>query len=75
MHNLLFLSALKTHDNSDNKHFMGQLRHMMTNLDGPTGQVKPDKLLMLTFGDGEAYDYIVDTKSPFVDSVKGLHYP
>ena len=48
---------------------------MMTNLDGPTGQVKPDKLLMLTFGDGEAYDYIVDTKSPFVDSVKGLHYP
>ena len=54
---------------------MVQLGHMISNLDGPTGQVKPDKLLMMTFGDGEAYDYIAETKNPLVDSVKGLHYP
>ena len=48
---------------------------MMSDLDGPIGQVKPDKLLILTFGDGEAYDYIADRKNPLVDSVKGLHYP
>ena len=46
----------------------------MTDLDGPTGQVKPDKLLIITFGDGKAYNYIADTKNPFVDSVKGFHY-
>ena len=47
---------------------MVQLGHMISNLDGPTGQVKPDKLLMLTFGDGESYDYIAETKNPLVDS-------
>ena len=68
-------SALKSHDESDYNHFMVQLGHMISNLDGPTGQVKPDKLLMMTFGDGESYDYIAETKNPLVDSVKGLHYP
>ena len=69
------LSALKSHDDADYNHFLVQIAHMMSDLDGPIGQVKPDKLLILTFGDGEAYDYIADRKNPLVDSVKGLHYP
>ena len=44
--------------------FLFAIKDVMTGLNGPEGQFKPSKLLMMTFGSNNYYNNIVATKNP-----------
>ena len=44
--------------------FLFTIKDVMTGLNGPEGQFKPSKLLIMTFGSNEDYNNMVSTKNP-----------
>ena len=59
-------SAAKSSNEADYLKFLEEMGLMITNINGPEGQTKPDKVIILSFGTDEAYKNIIETKNPFV---------
>ena len=48
----------------DYSSFLHQMKNVMMGLNGPEGQIKPSKLLILTFGSNGDYNNIINAKNP-----------